>query len=126
MKNNEDGIPQAEMTGEDWKAQKLVSAELRKLRELSGMTRKELADKMGAPYTEELVAQYEDGGVAPMELWPVFDMVRALRGDMNELDPERIISKRRFTNGYSDLTDESRAFVDRIIDTLIKSQNGTA
>ena len=59
MKNKEDGIPQAEMTGEDWKAQKLVSEELRKLRELSGMTRKELADKMGPPYTEELVAQYE-------------------------------------------------------------------
>ena len=126
MKNKEDGIPQAEMTGEDWKAQKLVSEELRKLRELSGMTRKELADKMGPPYTEELVAQYEDGGVAPMELWPVFDMVRALRGDMNELDPERIISKRRFTNGYSDLTDESRDFVDRIIGTLVKGQNGTA
>ena len=56
----------------------------------------------------------------------MFDMVRALRGDMNELDPERIISKRRFTNGYSDLTDESRDFVDRIIGTLVKGQNGTA
>ena len=122
MSENAEKIPTLEMTEEEWFAQKLVGPELRKLRETSGMTQEELAQKMGPSYTAELVAQYEDGGVVPMEIWPIFDMIRVLGGSMNDLDPDRILGKRLADNGYADLSEESRAFVDQIVDTLAQGQ----
>ena len=110
------------MTEEQWDTQRLVAAELRRLREASGMTRTEMCRKMGLPYTEELIAQYEDGGIIPMEIWPVFDMVKALHADINDLVPERLKVRRGITNGYSNLNEESRQVADRVIGALLQTQ----
>ena len=111
-----------EMTERDWREQKAVAAELRRLRESTGMTRAEMAGKMGGSYTEELVAQYEDGGSVPMEIWPVFDMVKVLHARMNDLDPLRLLTNLYANNGYADLNDESRQVADRIIGALLVEQ----
>ena len=111
-----------EMTERDWREQKAVAAELRRLRESTGMTRAEMAGKMGGSYTEELVAQYEDGGSVSMEIWPVFDMVKVLHARMNDLDPLRLLTNLYANNGYADLNDESRQVADRIIGALLVEQ----
>ena len=46
------------MTGLDRREQKLIGAELRRQRENRGLTRAELAAKMGIGYTEEFVSRY--------------------------------------------------------------------
>ena len=112
----------ATLTEEQWDTQRLVAAELRRLREAAGMTRAEMCRKMGHPYTEELIAQYEDGGIIPMEIWPVFDMVKALHADINDLVPERLKVRRGITNGYSNLNEESRQVADRVIGALLQTQ----
>ena len=112
----------ATLTEEQWDTQRLVAAELRRLREAAGMTQAELCRKMGHPYTEELIAQYEDGGIIPMEIWPVFDMVKALHADINDLVPERLKVRRGITNGYSNLNEESRQVADRVIGALLQTQ----
>ena len=112
----------ATLTEEQWDTQRLVAAELRRLREASGMTQAEMCRKMGHPYTEELIAQYEDGGIAPMEIWQVFDMVKILHADLNDLIPERLKIRRGITNGYSNLNEESRQVADRVIGALLQTQ----
>ena len=112
----------ATLTEEQWDTQRLVAAELRRLREAAGMTQAEMCRKMGHPYTEELIAQYEDGGIIPMEIWPVFDMVKALHADINDLVPERLKVRRGITNGYSNLNEESRQVADRVIGALLQTQ----
>ena len=112
----------ATLTEEQWDTQRLVAAELRRLREAAGMTQAEMCRKMGHPYTEELIAQYEDGGIIPMEIWPVFDMVKALHADINDLVPERLKVRRGITNGYSNLNEESRQVADRVIGALLRTQ----
>ena len=44
-----------ELTDADWEDQELVGEELRKRRETAGMTRADMAAKMGPGYSEELV-----------------------------------------------------------------------
>ena len=110
------------MTDEQWDTQRLVAAELLRLREAAGMTRSEMCRKMGHPYTEELIAQYEDGGIVPMEIWQVFDMVKALHADINDLIPERLMVRRGLMNGYSNLNEESRQVADRVIGALLHDQ----
>ena len=117
---NPDETDTRELTAEEWRDQRLVGAELRRLRESAGMTREELAEKMGASYSARLVEQYEDGGVIPMEIQPVFAMARVLRGNMNTLDPVSLMSKLCLSSGYADLTDESRQMIDRITGALVK------
>lgn len=116
---NQDAVT---LTEEQWDTQRLVAAELRRLREAAGMTQAEMCRKMGHPYTEELIAQYEDGGVVPMEIWQVFDMVKALHADINDLVPERLKIRRGITNGYSNLNEESRQVADRVIGALLRDQ----
>ena len=77
-KKEQDIIP---MTPEAWRDQKLIALELRRRREKLRMTREELAEKMGEPYNAELIAQYENGGEVPMEMWTVFAIVEALDAD---------------------------------------------
>ena len=123
MRNQElENQDAATLTEEQWDTQRLVAAELRRLREAAGMTQAELCRKMGHPYTEELIAQYEDGGIIPMEIWPVFDMVKALHADINDLVPERLKVRRGITNGYSNLNEESRQVADRVIGALLQTQ----
>ena len=112
-----------ELTAKHWRNQKLIASELRKLREESGMSRGELAEKMGNGYTEELIAQYEDGGQIVMETWPVIDMLAALHADPSMVDPNRLLARLCSTNGYADLTDESREAVDRIIRVILDGQS---
>ena len=66
------------LTEAGWRDQRLIAAELRRLREKAGLTQDELAEKLGKPYTEELNAQYEDGRAEVMETWAVFDIVDGL------------------------------------------------
>ena len=122
-KPNELEMAAMEMTETDWRDQKLVAAELRNLRESAGMSRAEMAREMGASYTEELVAQYEDGGIVPMEIWPVFDMVRVLHANLNDLEPMRLLTKLYGSNGYAGLNENSRQVADEIIGALLLKQN---
>ena len=122
-KPNELEMAAMEMTETDWRDQKLVAAELRNLRESAGMSRAEMAREMGPSYTEELVAQYEDGGIVPMEIWPVFDMVRVLHANLNDLEPMRLLTKLYGSNGYAGLNENSRQVADEIIGALLLKQN---
>ena len=122
-KPNELEMAAMEMTETDWRDQKLVAAELRNLRESAGMSRAEMAREMGPSYTEELVAQYEDGGIVPMEIWPVFDMVRVLHANLNDLEPMRLLTKLYGSNGYASLNENSRQIADEIIGALLLKQN---
>ena len=122
-KPNELEMAAMEMTETDWRDQKLVAAELRNLRESAGMSRAEMAREMGPSYTEELVAQYEDGGIVPMEIWPVFDMVRVLHANLNDLEPMRLLTKLYGSNGYASLNENSRQVADEIIGALLLKQN---
>ena len=115
------GMP--ELTARHWRDQKLIAAELRQLREKSGMSRKDMAEKMGNGYTEELIAQYEDGGQVIMETWPVIDMLAALHADPSMVEPKRLLARLCTTNGYADLTDESRKAVDQIIGMILDGQS---
>ena len=122
-KPNELEMAAMEMTETDWRDQKLVAAELRNLRESAGMSRAEMAREMGPSYTEELVAQYEDGGIVPMEIWPVFDMVRVLHANLNDLEPMRLLTKLYGSNGYASMNENSRQVADEIIGALLLKQN---
>lgn len=115
-----------EMTETDWRDQKLVAAELLRLRVSAGMSRADMAREMGPSYTEELVAQYEDGGIVPMEIWPVFEMVRVLHANLNDLEPMRLLANLYGSNGYASLNESSRQVADEIISALLlkQRQNG--
>lgn len=115
----------AELTEEDWREQKAVAHELRRLREAAGLTQAELAEKIGEGCDVSLIERYEDGGMSEMEIWPIFRMVKALRGNMNDLDPLRLLAGLYSANGYTDLSDDSRQIVDRIIDALLTQQRQT-
>ena len=117
-----DQMDKVELTEEDWREQKAVAHELRRLREAAGMSRAELAEKVGGGFTEELVTQYEDGGTTEMEIWPVFSMVKVLHGNMNEIDPLRLMAGLYSANGYTELNDESRQVADVIIHALLSQQ----
>ena len=108
------GMP--ELTARHWRDQKLIAAELRQFR-------KDMAEKMGNGYTEELIAQYEDGGQVIMETWPVIDMLAALHADPSMVEPKRLLARLCTTNGYADLTDESRKAVDQIIGMILDGQS---
>ena len=118
-KENQDVVT---LTEAQWKKQRLVAAELFRLREAVGMTRAEMCQKMGSPYTEELVAQYEDGGIVPMEIWPVFDMVKVLQTNIDDLVPERLEIQRGIMSSYENLNEESRLVADRVIGALLRGQ----
>ena len=85
-----------------------------------------MAREMGPSYTEELVAQYEDGGIVPMEIWPVFEMVRVLHANLNDLEPMRLLANLYGSNGYASLNESSRQVADEIISALLlkQRQNG--
>ena len=115
------GMP--ELTPKHWRDQKLIAAELRRLREAAGMSREELVEKMGNGYTVELISQYEDGSQVIMETWPVIDMLSALHTDLSMVSPQRLLGRMCITNGYAELTDESRKVVDQIIGLILKGQS---
>ena len=116
----------AELSAEQRRAQKAVASEFRRLREAQGMTREDMAQKMGHPYTAELVAQYEDGSETVMEIWPVFEMAKVLGVNLNDLIPEYLIARNNSANEYAALDDESRSVADRVIHALLTERNTVA
>ena len=109
-----------ELTESDWRDQELVGGELRR-REAAGMTLKELSEKMGDGYSEELVSQYEAGSV-PMQIGPLFAMLTALDMTPNDIVPNRLRAELLAHNGYLKLNERSRNAVDQIIDALLAEQ----
>ena len=110
-----------EMGAKEWRNQKLIAGELRRLREAAGMTRAEMAEKMGEPYTEDMIAHYETGDVL-MELWTVLDMSEALHISLEELSPSRLLAKHCEANGYTQLSEQSRNLVDGIIGLILNKE----
>ena len=110
------------LTERAWKDQKLIAAELRRQREAAGMTQEQLAEKMGAPYTAEVISQYESGEEIPMEMWTVFDMVQALQIDMSDVAPKNLLARQCTESGYAELDEESRQIVDGVIRAVLRGQ----
>ncbi|MBR0282273.1 MAG: helix-turn-helix domain-containing protein [Oscillibacter sp.] len=121
-KEEYDVIP---LTAAAWRDQKLIAAELRRLREASGMTQEALAEKLGEPYTEKLIARYEDGSAEVMETWTVFDIVEALGATPMDIAPKSLIARQCLESGYADLNEESRRLVDGVISAVLKGQRQT-
>ncbi len=105
------------VSDQEWRVQKLIGRELRKKREDMGMTISDLAANMGGVYSEELLSQYEDGGV-PMEIGPFFDMVQALHGSIEDFAPGKLMT-RRLTDNYMKLDEEDRDTLERIADKFV-------
>ena len=121
-KEEYDVIP---LTAAAWRDQKLIAAELRRLREKAGLTQEALAEKLGEPYTEELIARYEDGSAEVMETWTVFDIVEALGATPMDIAPKSLIARQCLESGYADLNEESRRLVDSVIGAVLKGQRQT-
>lgn len=113
-----------ELTDADWEDQELVGEELRKRREAAGMTRADMADKMGPGYSEELVSQYEAGSV-PMQIGPFFAMLTALDITPDDVSPVHLRMELLARNGYLKLNERSRNAVDQIIDVILTGQGRT-
>ena len=113
-----------ELTDADWEDQELVGEELRKRREAAGMTRADMAAKMGSGYSEELVSQYEAGSV-PMQIGPFFAMLTALDITPDDVSPIRLRMELLTHNGYLKLNERSRKAVDQIIDVILTGQRTT-
>lgn len=113
-----------ELTDADWEDQELVGEELRKRREAAGMTRADMAAKMGLGYSEELVSQYEAGSV-PMQIGPFFAMLTALDITPDDVSPVRLRMELLTHNGYLKLNERSRKAVDQIIDVILTGQRTT-
>ena len=113
-----------ELTDADWEDQELVGEELRKRREAAGMTRADMAEKMGPGYSEELVSQYEAGSV-PMQIGPFFAMLTALDITPDDVSPVRLRVELLTHNGYLKLNERSRKAVDQIIDVILTGQRTT-
>lgn len=113
-----------ELTDADWEDQELVGEELRKRREAAGMTRADMADKMGPGYSEELVSQYEAGSV-PMQIGPFFAMLTALGITPDDVSPVHLRMELLARNGYLKLNERSRKAVDQIIDVILTGQHTT-
>ena len=122
-KEDYDVIP---LTAAGWRDQKLIAAELRRLREASGMTQEALVKTLGKPYTEELIAQYEDGSVEIMETWTVFAIVDALGASPMDIAPKSLMARQCLESGYGDLNEESRRLVDSVIGAVLKGQRQTS
>lgn len=116
----------AKMDAEQLRAQKAVATEFRRMREAQGMTREDMARKMGPPYTAETVAQYEDGSETVMEIWPVFEMAKALGANLNDLIPEYLIARNDSASEYAALDEESRSVADRVIHALLTERSTVA
>ena len=114
------------LTAAGWRDQKLIAAELRRLREKAGMTQEALAEKLGEPYTEELIARYEDGSAEIMETWTVFAIVEALGASPLDIEPKSLIARQCLESGYGDLNEESRRLVDGVISAVLKGQRQTS
>ena len=97
------------LTAAGWRDQRLIAAELRRLREKAGMTQEALAAKLGEPYTEELIARYEDGSATPMDI-----------------APKSLMARQCLESGYGDLDEESRRLVDGVISAVLKGQRQTS
>ncbi|MBR0283547.1 MAG: helix-turn-helix transcriptional regulator [Oscillibacter sp.] len=113
------------LTDADWEDQELVGEELRKRRETAGMTRADMAAKMGPGYSEELVSQYEAGSV-PMQIGPFFAMLTALDITPDDVSPVHLRMELLAHNGYLKLNERSRNAVDQIIDAILSGQRQTA
>ena len=113
-----------ELTDADWEDQELVGEELRKRREAAGMTRADMAAKMGLGYSEELVSQYEAGSV-PIQIGPFFAMLTALDITPDDVSPVRLRMELLTHNGYLKLNERSRKAVDQIIDVILTGQRTT-
>ena len=122
-KEDYDVIP---LTAAGWRDQKLIAAELRRLREKAGLTQEELAAKLGKPYTEELIARYEDGSAEVMETWTVFDIVEALGATPMDIAPKSLMARQCLESGYGDLNEESRRLVDGVISAVLRGQRQTS
>lgn len=113
-----------DITPEEWQVQKLLGEEIRRRREAEGMTRAEMAERMGESYSEEIVSQYESGSV-PMEIGPFFAMIEALHADMEEFIPKRLMS-RHIASSYMELDEESRKAVDLVMDKFLTAKRATS
>lgn len=111
------------MSAAMWRDQRLIAAELRRQREAAGLTRAQLAAKMGEPYTAEDITQYEESSDIPLELWPTLDMVQALGISLDDISPKILLAKQSTDSGYADLNAESRKVVDGVIAAVLKGQN---
>ena len=114
------------LTAAGWRDRKLIAAELRRLREASGMTQETLVGKLGKPYTEELIAQYEDGSVEIMETGTVFAIVDALGASPMDIAPKNLMARQCLESGYGDLNEDSRRLVDSVIGAVLKGQRQTS
>ena len=105
-----------------WKAQKLISSELFRQREAAGLTREQLAERMGNLYSADLIRQYEEGVDVPMDTWTVLAMVDALGIDLVDISPRSVLARQCVENGYAELNRESRQLVDTVIGAVLKGQ----
>lgn len=121
---NEEEADVVEMTAEEQELQKLVGRELRRLREALGLSRMDMAARMGPTYTGEFVAQYEDGSI-PMEVGPFFAMLRVLQPDLAELTPKRLMA-RRLSTEYLHMDGETQELVDHIVEKFMTAQSSAS
>ncbi len=70
---------------------KRVGAEIRKVREAKGMTRKELAAILGGDCTENTVKRYEDGDII-MDVDVLFAVTAALGVTPNDIAPGEVMA----------------------------------
>lgn len=107
----------------DEQEQKLVGAEVRRLRESLGLSERELAEKLGERYSEEEIIRYESGAV-PMGIETFFALSEALGVTPNDLSPDHLLERNPASNGYRELNARNRETVDRVIEAVVSLQRG--
>ena len=123
MSVQESGIEaeDSELSGEELREQHLMASKLKRLREARGLTRAELVAKVGAPFTEKMIAEYETGDI-PMEATRILVMMKALNVAGEAINPKRLLADHLLQTGYGKLTKERRRSVDLLASALMEDQ----
>ena len=101
---------------------KRVGAEIRKVREAKGMTRKELAAILGGDCTENTVKRYEDGDII-MDVDVLFAVTAALGVTPNDIAPGEVMAGAASGLGdYARLSGKNKRMVDQMIGIVLRDQ----
>lgn len=109
------------LEGEELRNQRLMGRAIRSQRESLGLSQSNLASRMGEPYTEALIAEYESGNV-PMEATRVLELMKVLGLTGDAMNPKRLLADSFVRTGYCTLTDELREVVDQLASSLAKAE----
>ena len=101
---------------------RFVGQEIKRCREIKGMTREELASRMRFPCTKEVLRQYEDGEL-DMDVEVFFDLTRTLCLTPNDLTPKGVMERSESGLGdYSRLNSRNKRVIDEMMTFFLKSQ----